>query len=539
MNTSDRRYCGILMHPTSLPGRYGIGDIGPEAYTFADYLARSGVCLWQVLPLGPTGFGNSPYAARSTFAGNELLISLDLLQRDGLLDPSDIASPPPFPGTRVDYSMVDAWKMPLLKKAAKTFLRVQAEGSDAYQAFCADNAFWLDDYALFMVLYERYQDARWFSVWDRDVGERDEAALESIRERYSDQIVIWKALQFFFEEQWQALRGYVNRLGIRLIGDIPIFVAPDSVDTWSHIDLFKTDSEGHYSAVSGVPPDCFSSTGQLWGNPVYNWDALRSDGYAWWIQRIKRLFTQTDILRIDHFRGFDAYWEVPYGDKTAEHGTWVKAPGKEFFEVIRAELGELPILAEDLGFMTPTVEELRNGNGFPGMKICQFGFGRDAASWPNPFDTFLPHNYDYNFVAYTGTHDNDTTRGWYSKLSDEDKDMVRRYLACNDHELVWSMMRAVIASHAKYAIFPMQDVLDKGSEARMNIPSTCGTHNWSWRMESKEYSIQVSDRLAELIRIYARTGKDWEETEQEHLVIQEAWRREREKEDEEEAALEE
>lgn len=538
MNTLQRRYCGILLHPTSLPGRYGIGDIGPEAYTFADYLSRSGVCLWQILPLGPTGFGNSPYAARSTFAGNELLISLDFLKRDGLLDANDLTAPPPFPSNRVDYSMVDAWKTPLLKKAARTFIDSMAGTSEDYHRFCDDNAFWLEDYAMFMVLYERYQDARWFSVWDRDIGERQPQAMAQLKANYGDQIEIWKVLQFFFEEQWQALRTYVNKLGIQLIGDIPIFVAPDSVDTWSHIELFKTDSEGHYSAVSGVPPDFFSATGQLWGNPVYNWDALRATGYDWWLRRIKRLFTQTGILRIDHFRGFDAYWEVPYGDKTAEHGTWVKAPGKEFFEIIRSQLGELPILAEDLGFMTDSVEELRNSNGFPGMKICQFGFNRDAASWPNPFDTFLPHNYDYNFVAYTGTHDNDTTRGWYEKLSNEDKDMVRRYLACNDHEAVWAMIRAVIASHAKYAIIPMQDILDLGSHARMNIPSTCGAHNWSWRMESSAYSIHTADRLAELIRIYARSGKNWEETEQEHLAEQEAWLHERQKEDQEEAELE-
>jgi 4-alpha-glucanotransferase len=526
------------MHPTSLPGAYGIGDMGPEAYAFADYLAESDVCLWQILPLGPTGFGNSPYAARSTFAGNELLISLDKLREDGLLEDSDLSSPPPFPCCGVDYSMVDAWKMPLLKKAARNFLATCGQHASDYDAFCMENAFWLDDYAMFMVLYERYQDARWFSVWDREIGDREPRALQDIMNRYGDQIEIRKVLQYFFERQWQELRSYVNGHGIKFIGDIPIFVAPDSVDTWSHIELFKTDEEGHYSAVSGVPPDCFSSTGQLWGNPVYDWDAIKADGYAWWIQRIKRLLSQTDILRIDHFRGFDAYWEVPYGDKTAEHGTWVKAPGKEFFTIVRKELGQLPILAEDLGFMTQSVEELRDSNGFPGMKVCQFGFSRDTASWPNPFDMFLPHNYEYNSVAYTGTHDNDTTRGWYTKLSEDDRDMVRRYLACNDHELVWAMIRAVMASHAKYAIFPMQDILDIGSEARMNVPSTCGPHNWSWRMERKDYSQQIAHRMSELVRIYARNGKSWQETEQEHLAQQAAWRMERQKERKEEAECE-
>lgn len=520
MNTHDIRYSGILMHITSLPGPHGIGDLGKEAYAFTDYLVRSGATLWQILPVGPTGYGNSPYAARSSFAGNELMIDLDALVEKGLLDSQDISTPPPFPSTVVDYGMVETWKLPLLKKAAHTFLaslkttgRKKNSAPSAYEVFCGDNASWLEDYALFMVLYEKYHDARWFSVWDKEYGFRDAAALKKISRENQAEIETWKILQFFFDEQWLALRKYVNKRGIRLIGDIPIFVASDSADTWSNLHLFKTDEDGRYTAVSGVPPDYFSRTGQLWGNPVYDWEALCKDGYSWWMERIKRMFHQTDILRIDHFRGFDSYWEVPYGNKTAEYGKWVKAPGKDFFKTIRKQMGELPIIAEDLGFMTDSVQKLRLSNGFPGMKILQFGFSRTPSGLPNPYDTFLPHNYERSCVAYTGTHDNQTTRGWFNALSDDDKDMVRRYLGCNDHEATWAMMKAVLGSHAQYAIFPMQDLLDIDDQARMNIPSTCGQWNWAWRMEAWEATDFISSRFSELTRLYGRTGQPAESLE--------------------------
>ncbi|AEC01671.1 4-alpha-glucanotransferase [Parasphaerochaeta coccoides] len=512
MNTSDIRHCGILMHITSLPGPHGIGDLGKEAYAFADYLVSSGVTLWQILPLGPTGFGNSPYAARSTFAGNELMIDLDWLVEKGFLTEDDIAAPPSFLTSRVDYDMVGSWKLPLLKKAAHTFLSIvkpsgrTKEIRQAFDSFCSSNASWLDDYAIFMVLYEKYNDARWFSVWDKKYATRDEEALKRLVREHAVDIKVWKILQFFFDEQWLALRKYVNEQGIRFIGDIPIFVSADSSDTWSNLHMFKTDAQGRYTAISGVPPDYFSVTGQLWGNPVYDWNVLRKDGYSWWLQRIKRMFHQTDILRIDHFRGFDSYWEVPYGNKTAEIGTWVKVPGKDFFATVRKEMGELPIIAEDLGFMTDSVQKLRLSNGFPGMKIFQFGFSRTPSGSPNPFDTFLPHNYERECVAYTGTHDNQTTRGWFNSLSDDDKDMVRRYLGCNDHEATWAMMRTVLASHAEYAIFPMQDLLDSDDRARMNIPSTCGPWNWAWRMEDWESSDFISSRFSELVRLYGRNG---------------------------------
>ncbi len=519
MNTDQRRYCGVLLHPTSLGGRYGIGDIGPKAFAFVDSLQKANVRLWQILPLCPTGYGNSPYASRSTFAGNELLLSLSVLVKEGYLCQEEIASPPPFPADMVDYSMVDAWKMPLLKKAAIHFLDHE-EHNESYKTFCDTNHFWLNDYALFMILYEHYNDARWFSVWKKEDGTYTEELVAKLQKLYPRKIAIWKVLQFFFEKQWQDLKTYANKHEVSIVGDIPIFVAADSVDTWSHINLFKTDENGHYTGVSGVPPDCFCATGQLWGNPVYDWQTMKKNNYKWWMQRMRALLHQCDILRIDHFRGFESYWEVPYGHKTAEHGTWVKAPGNDFFKEVKNQLGELPIFAEDLGFVTPEVEQLRDENNFPGMRICQFGFSKDIADWPNPFDSFLPHNYPSNCVAYTGTHDNDTVRGWFDSLEDHDKKRVMDYLDCNQKDVVWAMIRSVMASHAQYAIFPMQDLLDLHTKARMNIPSTCGSHNWAWRMEEKQPYDEKLAKLAKLISYYGRSGHLAPEEELEHLMAQ-------------------
>ncbi|MBI9096488.1 MAG: 4-alpha-glucanotransferase [Sphaerochaeta sp.] len=519
MNTDQRRYCGVLLHPTSLGGKHGIGDLGPRAYEFVDSLYEANVRLWQILPLGPTGFGNSPYASRSTFAGNELLLSLPLLVKEGYLSEEAIASPPPFPTDTVDYSMVDAWKMPLLKESAQNFLD-QEENIEEFTAFCDANKFWLDDYALFMILYEHYNDARWFSVWKKEDGTYSKEQVAKLQKKYLKKIALWKVLQFFFEKQWQDLKAYANKHEVSIVGDIPIFVAADSVDTWSNIELFKTDESGHYTGVSGVPPDCFCATGQLWGNPVYDWEAMKKDTYNWWMQRMKAQLHQCDILRIDHFRGFESYWEVPYGHKTAERGTWVKAPGSDFFKEVRTQLGELPIIAEDLGFVTPEVEQLRDENNFPGMRICQFGFSRDIADWPNPFDTFLPHNYPSNCVAYTGTHDNNTVRGWFELLEEKDKKMVMEYLGCNQKDVVWAMIRSVMASYAQYAIFPMQDLLELSARARMNIPSTCGSHNWAWRMDDRQSYDTKLMKLANLIGYYGRSGKLASEEELNHLMAQ-------------------
>lgn len=509
MNISGKRSNGILMHITSLPSEYGIGDFGPEAYRFVDKLHDSLCNYWQLLPLGPTGYGNSPYAARSTFAGNELLISPDLLYRDGYLDKEDLVHPE-FPDDRVDFSLVTEWKLPLLKKAAKNFL-LKNKRRKAYRQFLSNESYWLEDYALFMVLYEKYYDARWHTIWDEKEGFRDPKTMEKIKKDKKDEIEIWYALQYLFDQQLFDLRSYANGLGIKTIGDIPIFVGADSADAWSHLELLKTDDEGHYTAVSGVPPDGFSATGQLWGNPVYDWDKHIETDFAWWKERIKRLLKMTDVLRIDHFRGLDAYWEIPAGDKTAENGKWKKSPGKKFFESIKKEMGDLPIIAEDLGFMTDGVIKLRDGNNFPGMKIATMGFSLNDKGELNTFDDFLPMNYTRRFVAYTGTHDNETARAWFDGLSGDEKHHVREYLGSDDSEIVWSLIRAVMMSNADYAIFPMQDVLELGTEARMNFPSTCNEKNWAWRMKADQFDSYRIDRYKFLVRISGRLGKTAEE----------------------------
>lgn len=505
MNSTYIRTAGILLHITSLPSDYGIGDLGKEAYHMADWIASTGVGLWQVLPLGPTGFGNSPYAPRSTFAGNELLISLEQLVHEGLLANKDLEQHPRFTLDHVDFEAVQNWKLPLLKKAANAFLQSKHQRK-AYEAFCDKQAFWLEEYAAFMVLYETYNDGRWFSHWPMSLAKREHNALLQFRNEHHADIELWKVLQFFFENQWNAFKVYVNAKGLKLIGDVPIFVASDSADTWSNLHLFKTNAEGQFSAVSGVPPDIFSSTGQLWGNPVYDWNVMEKDGYAWWMKRLERLFAMTDILRIDHFRGFDAYYEIPSADTTAEHGTWVPGGGKKFFKAVRTHFGNVPIIAEDLGLMTPSVEELRDSNGFPGMKIFQFGFSKNADGKPNYHDDFLPHNWDEHFVAYTGTHDNNTTLGWFSSLDDQDRQMVLSYLGCREHEVVDSMIRFLMLSHARSAIIPMQDLLHKDGRARFNYPSSCNDRNWSWRVLKEECTTSVAASLAHLVVLSARTG---------------------------------
>lgn len=512
MNSKHVRTAGILLHITSLPSEYGIGDLGMHAYRAADWIHKAGMQLWQILPLGPTGFGNSPYAPRSTFAGNEMMISLDMLAEQGLLSSQVLEAHPNFPADHVDFDQVQRWKLPLLKQAAKAFLHSAALGKQAYLDFCRQQQFWLDDYASFMVLYEQFQDARWFSHWPTPLGKRTPAAMQVFEEEHASDIAIWKVLQFFFEQQWIAFKQYVNSLNISLVGDVPIFVAADSADTWSKLYLFKTDKEGHFRSVSGVPPDIFSATGQLWGNPVYDWNAMKERGYAWWIKRLERLFHLTDILRIDHFRGFDAYYEIPAQETTAQHGTWVPVDGMDFFRVIKNHFGEVPIIAEDLGLMTDSVQQLRDSNHFPGMKIFQFGFGVDVNHEPNYYDDFLPHNWDENFVAYTGTHDNNTTWGWFSSLDEPTKQMVLDYLGCSNDAVVWTMIRILFLSHARCAVIPMQDVLQKDEKARMNYPSTCNAVNWSWRVGAEEFDAELATRLAALAEISARTGRLADET---------------------------
>ena len=499
------RQSGILFHPTSLPNRHGIGDLGAGAFTFIDFLSEAGAKLWQILPLGPTGYGNSPYSARSSFAGNELLISLDALAEQGLLSGEELTSHPGFDTGRVDYEHVSVWKMGLLKRAAGRFITdADPASQEAYDRFCTAQAFWLDDYALFMSIYEEYQDSRWYSVWEHGIGYREPGAIEAWTMRKQAEIRIWKVLQYLFSIQWKAVRDYANHKGIQLIGDIPIFVASDSVDTWSNLHLFKTDEEGRFSAISGVPPDFFSETGQLWGTPVYDWEVNQAEGFSWWLKRIDAALELTDIIRIDHFRGFAAYWEVPAGERTAENGSWVKAPGKDLFDAVRAHRGDVPIIAEDLGVMTPDVEELRDSNGLPGMKVFQFSFDYLKPGRLDPTNDFLPHNYIYNCVAYTGTHDNNTTAGWYDELPEEYRDIVRRYLARDDHDIAWSMIRVLMSSVAKYVIIPMQDLLGLGSGSRMNTPATAGPHNWSWRLPEGSLTASVSGRFREMVELYGR-----------------------------------
>lgn len=502
-----KRRCGVLLHPTSLPSTHGIGCFGDEALAFVDLLKSAKVTLWQILPLGPTGYGDSPYAARSTFAGNELLIDLKTLAYDGYLEVEDVLVAPEFPLDRIDYEAVRKFKEPLLVKAADAFLADnEPEITAQYEAFCKENAWWLDDYALYQVLCGVYNDSRWYSVWPEALRLRDSEALLEARSTHAIEIERFKVLQFLFFSQYARVKEYANQHQVSIVGDIPIFVAPDSVDAWANRHLFKMDAQGVQTASSGVPPDAFSDEGQHWGNPVYNWKEHEKDGFAWWIKRIEKTLEVCDIIRIDHFRGFAAYWEIPKGEQTAINGKWVPSPGKKLFAALKKALGDdIPLIAEDLGVITADVEELRDSNNLPGMKILQFAFGlKDGAL--DTTNLYLPHNCQYNSVIYTGTHDNNTTRGWYSALDPTTKDKVRRYLEAPDDQIVWQMIRVMLLSASKDAVLPMQDLLDLGAEARMNVPSTCGQSNWSWRLKSLDIEAWRIDRLRGLIEIYGREG---------------------------------
>ena len=465
-----------------MPSEYGIGDLGESAFRFVDALAENHVKLWQILPVGPTGYGDSPYAARSAFAGNELMISPRILYREGWLDIED-AMVKAKPSERVDYGDARQLKMPLLRKAAKAFLQKRSKDFDE---FCLSENWWLDDYALFQALADKYNDSRWFLAWPEGLRNRNANAMDEAKSGLADEIAIYKVMQYFFRKQYMNLKAYANEHGVEIVGDIPIFIAPDSSDAWAERKLLKIDEDGQQEASSGVPPDAFSATGQLWGNPLYRWEEHIRTGFKWWIARFRENFRLFDIVRVDHFRGFEACWEVPAGEETAINGEWVKSPGQELFDAVRRELGDdLPIIAEDLGVITPEVVALRDGNGFPGMRILQFAFGFDDGKWQTD-NPYLPHNFIQNSVAYTGTHDNNTLRGWFSELDDDSKDYVRRYLECSDDEIVWKSIRMLMASVADYAIFPMQDILSLGAEARMNVPATCGTSNWSWKMKAED-----------------------------------------------------
>lgn len=495
------------MHPTSLPSTHGIGSLGEELFEFIDLLHSAKVRLWQILPLGPTGWGDSPYAARSSFAGNELLIDLKGLAFDGYLDVEDVINPPAFPTDRVDYGLVRAYKEPLLQKAAVSFLdEASDEERHAYENFVSENRWWLDDWALYAVLANVYNDSRWFYAWPAALRLRDKDAMAKARVDHREAIEVATVVQYFFYSQWEQAKRYANKRLVQIIGDIPIFVAPDSCDAWVNRHLLKMDEEGRQSAQSGVPPDAFSDDGQLWGNPVYDWPAHQREGFSWWIDRIEKTLQSCDLVRIDHFRGFAAYWEVAEGEENAINGTWVDSPGAELFAALKAKLGDdLPIIAEDLGVITADVEALRDENNFPGMKILHFAFNLKDGELDTS-NAYLPHNVIYDSIIYTGTHDNNTTRGWYENLDPVTQDIVRRYLECPDEAVVWQLIRQMLLSVSKDAILPMQDWLELGSEGRMNIPSTVGSSNWSWRLESLDLEPWRIGRLRSLIEISGRLG---------------------------------
>jgi 4-alpha-glucanotransferase len=502
------RSSGILLHPTSLPGPFGIGDLGPEAYAFADFLRGSGQSLWQVLPLGPTGYGDSPYACYSAFAGNTLLISPEQLVTDGLLSRSDFPSATSRASEGVDFAQAHALKDDLLRRAYERYKRTtDTVLRSNFETFAQQYADWLEDYALFRALKDAHGGIAW-NEWEPALVRRTPAALARAREELRDQVEAQMFYQFLFFRQWFALKNYCNEHGIQLVGDLPIFVAHDSADVWTNPEEFKLDKNGTPLVVAGVPPDYFSTTGQLWGNPLYNWKRMLDEGFKWWIERVRATLNVVDIVRVDHFRGFAACWEIPGGDKTAERGRWVEAPGRELFTAIRKALGELPIIAEDLGVITPDVVALRDDFGFPGMRILQFGFGSDTKNID------LPHNYAPNVVAYTGTHDNDTTVGWFHSVAGEgstrtakqierERTFCLNYLNTNGKEIQWDFIRTVLASVANTAVVPLQDLLGLGTEARMNLPnSTAG--NWAWRFKPGALTEKIETRLKELTELYGR-----------------------------------
>jgi 4-alpha-glucanotransferase len=498
------RSSGILLHPTSFPSRFGIGDLGLEAYHFIDFLQQTYQQYWQVLPLGPTGYGNSPYMSYSAMAGNPLLISPEKLLDEGLLTEGDFANLPAFPVEKVDFEQVAPIKIGLLKKACENF-RANANPTQQqdFARFCDSKAYWLDNYALFMALKDANNGASWHK-WEPELVKRDPQALDQVQRRLNGEIFYYKFIQFQFFRQWSELKSYANQRGIDIIGDIPIYVAHDSADVWAHPDIFALDEEtGEAAQMAGVPPDYFSETGQLWGNPVYDWEALQKQDFKWWVQRFEAMLDYVDIIRIDHFRGFEAFWSVPQGEETAMNGKWIKAPGDAFFEVIRQKLGKLPVLAEDLGVITPEVEELRDKFEFPGMKILQFAFGSD------PGNPFLPFNYPRNAVVYTGTHDNDTTVGWYSTASDNEKQDLLLYLGCISNDGVhWDLIRLALSSVANQALIPLQDILGLGNQARMNFPSHA-EGNWEWRYQAGDLTQELGDRLRNLTKLNGRAPKTY------------------------------
>lgn len=494
------RSSGVLLHPTSLPGRFGLGDLGGEAFAFVDFLAAAGQSWWQILPLGPTGYGHSPYSAYSAFAGNPLLISLERLVECGELEAADIGGIAMAEGV-AHFGFVQGLKERLLRKAARTFAaEAPRPRRDAFDRFCLDQAFWLNDHAIFQALRRQFKDQSW-SRWPEGIRRREQSALHHWGMELAEAIHVHKYAQFVFFEQWHILKDYTNRKGVGLIGDIPIFVAFDSADVWANPELFHLDETGQPTVVAGVPPDYFSKTGQRWGNPLYRWERMVEDDFAWWLTRFRANLALTDLVRIDHFRGFEACWTIPAEEPTAINGSWEPVPGTALFNRLRQELGEdLPLIAEDLGIITPEVEALRDGFGLPGMKILHFAFGGDA---DNPY---LPHNLTRDCVVYTGTHDNDTSLGWWKSLAKAERDRVREYLGHGGREMPWDLIRLAQASVAQLCILPLQDLLGLGADARMNVPGLA-TGNWGWRYRPGDLKPEIAERIARLTAVYGRVRR--------------------------------
>ena len=493
----SERSSGILLHPTSLPSRGGIGDLGPAAYAFIDWLAAAKQTLWQILPLQPVGCGNSPYSCTSAFAGNVLMISLERLAEWGLIDPERLGAVPDG-DSPVDFESVREHKLPLLHEAAANFLTsANGESRNRYDNFCSENDWWMEDYVLFSVLRERFKEEAW-NTWPEKIARRDANTIEQLRSDLKKPLDEERFLQFAFFEQWNALRSYCAKRGIRIIGDVSIFVSYDSADVWTYPELFRLKEDLSPSVVAGVPPDAFSETGQRWGNPLYDWDALRARGYDWWIGRMRWAIETCDIVRIDHFRGFEAYWEIPADEPTAVHGHWVEGPNASLFQALRNGLGKLPFIAEDLGYITRAVHDLRKALDIPGMKILQFGFGNKGAH------VYLPHKYERDCVVYTGTHDNDTVVGWWNRsATEEEKTLASSYLGIEEDGVHWAFIRAALTSVANLAIIPVQDVLGLDSSARMNVPSeTVGS--WSWRLRADGLTTELAAKLAQLVEITDR-----------------------------------
>ena len=496
-----RRGSGILLHLTSLPSPYGIGDLGPWAYRFADFLAQAKQSYWQTVPLSPTDpmSGNSPYSSLSAFAGNTLLISPDLLKESGLLHDEDTSQIPSFPNERCDYSAVIPYKTGLFSRAYERF-KTNGNERELYDTFCEENKAWLDNFALFIVI-KKNQNGKAWGEWESGFRDRDPKEIDRMKKEHHDELEREKFLQYLFFTQWLSLKKYCNGKGVQLIGDMPIYVNYDSVDVWTHPELFKLDKDKKPTSVAGVPPDYFSETGQLWGNPIYRWDILQKTRYRWWFQRIGHNLLLFDYLRLDHFRGFVGFWEVPSREQTAIHGKWVTAPAVDFFAALVKKFSAQPIIAEDLGVITPDVKEVMNRFGFPGMRVLQFAFGEDLPTHP-----YLPHNYVPNTLVYTGTHDNNTIRGWFdNETSPEDKRRLFRYLGREilPEECPRELHRLAMMSVAHTVIIPAQDLLGLGEEAKMNRPSVAHG-NWEWRLLPDQLDASCAEGLREMTTIYGR-----------------------------------